>query len=673
MRKKIVGIFIMTLLITATALPVLGIMNEEPKRIIGNYFSKDSNEVTSTTITRGSSSGGVQQGVHIRQICQVHQNKYHPAATDLHFKIWQKEDNIDVNGWSVTISGFPNVNSQRGSQPPPHNNNLENHPDIRPKSNDADNGQHAVDVSADGASIPYCTFITIEWEWWLTHWNTKHIADLQWTKDAAGAQAAPNHGWNINPPKQNPNNPTKYFHNFTFSNDDDKKITVCNLSFLATMDWYDNLTDIIFPPPYDLFTLQPGENYIQDIVTTGPLYGGHIYFKYGIIESSGKLDDEPVLFDVVDHPITEGPGIVWGPDVPDPWSTWNITTDGLGCTVEYGEPGTTDPPIVITPSYVPLQEYIESDHLTWAETQDLPWIPLDTIIIIPGYTVNFTIPMNYGDTAALLRFKVAFNDDPEKIIEHFIAEAILDEPWPMVSSIKNELTNFLVCNFHDVKVDTLEFDFIGYILPDAIVGWYDPDPPGNPYLSGDIWYGGWGCPPEIKGYDTEYGIGITWIDIDTEIQPDQWVYFGLSIDPYASIHAIPDVKWGNYQENTIPNKPDKPSGSASGKPGTVYIYSTKTTDPDGDELFYRWNWGEGTTSGWTGPYSSGQQVSASHTWVEKGSYDVTVKSKDYFGYEGGWSDPLSVSMPRNRAITWNSLLMKVLEHYPLLERILNLQ
>jgi hypothetical protein len=30
-------------------------------------------------------------------------------------------------------------------------------------------------------------------------------------------------------------------------------------------------------------------------------------------------------------------------------------------------------------------------------------------------------------------------------------------------------------------------------------------------------------------------------------------------------------------------------------------------------------------------------------------------------------------MPRNRAITWNSLLMKVLERFPLLERILNIQ
>ena len=38
------------------------------------------------------------------------------------------------------------------------------------------------------------------------------------------------------------------------------------------------------------------------------------------------------------------------------------------------------------------------------------------------------------------------------------------------------------------------------------------------------------------------------------------------------------------------------------------------TDPDGDNVLYYIDWGDGTNSGWLGPYPSGQQASAQKTW-----------------------------------------------------------
>jgi len=49
--------------------------------------------------------------------------------------------------------------------------------------------------------------------------------------------------------------------------------------------------------------------------------------------------------------------------------------------------------------------------------------------------------------------------------------------------------------------------------------------------------------------------------------------------------------------NDPPVKPSTPSGKASGAAGTEYTYTSSTTDPDGDALFYLWDWGDGTDLG----------------------------------------------------------------------------
>jgi len=109
-----------------------------------------------------------------------------------------------------------------------------------------------------------------------------------------------------------------------------------------------------------------------------------------------------------------------------------------------------------------------------------------------------------------------------------------------------------------------------------------------------------------------------------------------------------------------PNKPEKPSGPAKGKPGTSYLYTTNTVDPDEDQVYYQWSWGDGNFSSWLGPYESGETASASHTWTTKGTYNVRVRAKDPSGQESEWSDPLSVTMPRDR-LTIKSLFQFLLE------------
>jgi len=123
-----------------------------------------------------------------------------------------------------------------------------------------------------------------------------------------------------------------------------------------------------------------------------------------------------------------------------------------------------------------------------------------------------------------------------------------------------------------------------------------------------------------------------------------------------------------------PYKPNTPDGPANGNIDVEYTYSSFTTDPQEDQIFYLFDWDDGTDSGWLGPYNSGEEAEASHTWSTKGSYSIKVKAKDTDGYESEWSDPLAVSMPRNRGLIKivDAIITRFQNNHPILGRLLNL-
>ncbi len=126
----------------------------------------------------------------------------------------------------------------------------------------------------------------------------------------------------------------------------------------------------------------------------------------------------------------------------------------------------------------------------------------------------------------------------------------------------------------------------------------------------------------------------------------------------------------NGGENTPPNKPNPPSGPTSGKINVEHTYTASTTDPDGNTISYLFDWGDGTTSTWTDPIDSGQTATALHTWTTKGTYQIKVKARDIPGFEeSDWSEPLSVSMPKNKPLN-NPLFLQFLQNHPLIYQLL---
>ena len=95
-------------------------------------------------------------------------------------------------------------------------------------------------------------------------------------------------------------------------------------------------------------------------------------------------------------------------------------------------------------------------------------------------------------------------------------------------------------------------------------------------------------------------------------------------------------------ENEPPETPDLPSGPTFGYFNTPYEYTASTTDPDIDQIYYMFYWGNGTYSDWLGPYDSGETCTESHTWTVGGNYEVKVKAKDVHDAESNWSDSIMV-------------------------------
>jgi hypothetical protein len=121
--------------------------------------------------------------------------------------------------------------------------------------------------------------------------------------------------------------------------------------------------------------------------------------------------------------------------------------------------------------------------------------------------------------------------------------------------------------------------------------------------------------------------------------------------------------------NDPPNVPEKPSGRTTGRIGVEYTYKTSAIDPDGDQVYYKWDWGDGSFSDWLGPVNSGEEASASHAWSE-GSYNIKVKARDDLELESEWSQSLAVSIPRTRAI-YTAYWLRFIDMFPILQRILS--
>jgi hypothetical protein len=93
----------------------------------------------------------------------------------------------------------------------------------------------------------------------------------------------------------------------------------------------------------------------------------------------------------------------------------------------------------------------------------------------------------------------------------------------------------------------------------------------------------------------------------------------------------------NSNGNNPPYIPDEPEGSI-GVIHQPHGFTSRTTDPDQDQIKYKWHWGDSETSEWSYLYQSGETVYDEHTYTKPGSYLVKIEAMDEHGALSGLSE-----------------------------------
>ncbi|KYK20989.1 hypothetical protein AYK21_01175 [Thermoplasmatales archaeon SG8-52-2] len=105
----------------------------------------------------------------------------------------------------------------------------------------------------------------------------------------------------------------------------------------------------------------------------------------------------------------------------------------------------------------------------------------------------------------------------------------------------------------------------------------------------------------------------------------------------------------------VPPKAPTISGPENGIINQEYNFTINTTDPNGDDIYYYIEWGDNTSSGWIGPYTSGKEVTINHTWSEEGVYEIKAKAKDFFDLTSKWSESFFIDIIKGPELEIDSI------------------
>jgi hypothetical protein len=112
--------------------------------------------------------------------------------------------------------------------------------------------------------------------------------------------------------------------------------------------------------------------------------------------------------------------------------------------------------------------------------------------------------------------------------------------------------------------------------------------------------------------------------------------------------TVNDTTWALIREFNNPPTAPFIYGPTKGTVGISYEYTFVATDPEGDDIYYVIDWGDGAETG-VGPYQSGEEAVTEHTWETMGIFTLRVKAIDRFGAMSNWAT-LEVSIPKGKTV-----------------------
>jgi len=189
----------------------------------------------------------------------------------------------------------------------------------------------------------------------------------------------------------------------------------------------------------------------------------------------------------------------------------------------------------------------------------------------------------------------------------------------------------------------------------VVLSWVGGDPDGDEVVY-DVYFEADDPTPDIRVADdiseTFFDVGV--LDFFTIY------YWKIVAKDEHGVRTYGPVWHFTSVDNSPPGEPSI-TGPSNGVPGVSYDFVFNAVDPEGHDVRFVISWGNGEEDT-TVFVSSGDDVTVSHVWDEKGTYTVIAKAEDEFGLFGPEGSK-TITIPRCKMV--NNFLLRFLERHPL--------
>ncbi|MCX6661424.1 MAG: PKD domain-containing protein [Euryarchaeota archaeon] len=106
-------------------------------------------------------------------------------------------------------------------------------------------------------------------------------------------------------------------------------------------------------------------------------------------------------------------------------------------------------------------------------------------------------------------------------------------------------------------------------------------------------------------------------------------FFNVGSDTSDNVFTLNNFQPGDLQI----------TGPSLGGNGIPFHFSVVASDPRGEQIYYKWDWGDGNETAWLGPFNSNISTTETYAWAKDGNYSIRVKAMNTGGTESNWSKP----------------------------------
>jgi hypothetical protein len=337
---------------------------------------------------------------------------------------------------------------------------------------------------------------------------------------------------------------------------------------------------------------------------------------------------------------------------------WNLNKDAMVELIEASAMGLSG---IVTDAITgqPLEASIWVEDAWWPCFSDAAIGDYHKVLLPGTYTVHYTangyeenvVVVEVTDTLQPIQVNVSLHPASNRYFAHQVTWCNFYDPYSYPNNFQNNPTEAVaalgapdgVCASLGVG-GTLVVDMQTEIedregAADIRIVEGDGSDDGYHVSVAQAWNGPW----------VEVGSGFGTTEFDLATGPIDVIRFIKLVDdadgnpydqhPGVDIDAL--VNLAPVVANAPPEAPDQPSGPEEGETGLEYTFTTCAIDPESNEVYYQWNWGD-EIGPWIGPFASNVTIGASHIWSQPGAYELFVRAKDQHGAESPWSTPHTI-------------------------------